>query len=518
MSGKPHADKGQRDKETKGQRDAAGHSIPRPLGPSPFSALFRISQLFNSILDPDELYGRVMDEAVAALNAERGLLMLAEPDAEHLAVRAARHIDGRQELSIASQTVLKDVIESREPRVYLDAPGSFPASQSIIVAQVRSVACAPLVCKGRVVGAVYLDSRTSHAVFADDALGFLSAFAGIAALAIENARLHTQLVNETQELRDAVHEWNQFPEIVGRSAPMQEVFKLMNRVIPTDAAVLIMGETGTGKELVARAIHYNGPRQRQPFVCVNCGAIPEGLLESELFGAVRGAYTGAVSDRKGLFETANGGTVFLDEIADMPLALQPKLLRVLQSGELRPVGDTRPTRVDVRVISATNRDLNAMVAEARFREDLFYRLNVFPFELPPLRLRPDDVPLLANHFLAAAAERLKKPVRGIEPEALARLTSFPWPGNVRQLENVIERAVVLAGCERLAAADIVLPASSNQGTLDASSPMAAIEKQVVLERLRRFAGNRSRTAASLGISRRTLLNKLAEWKENGEQE
>jgi len=482
-----------------------------------FAALFRVSQLFNSILDPAELYSRVMDEAVAALSAERGLLLLAEPDTEHLAVRASRQIDGRQDLSPASQTVLREVLSSKEPRVYLDAPGSFPAAQSIIVPQVRSVACAPLVCKERVVGAVYLDSRTSHAVFADDALGFLSAFAGIAALALENARLHTQLVNETQELREAVHEWNRFPEIVGRSAPMQEVFKLMNRVIPTDAAVLILGETGTGKELVARAIHYNGPRQRQPFVCVNCGAIPEGLLESELFGAVRGAYTGAVSDRKGLFETANGGTVFLDEIADMPLSLQPKLLRVLQSGELRAVGDARPSKVDVRVISATNRNVDALVREGKFREDLYYRLNVFPFELPPLRSRPDDIALLAHHFLAAAAERLKKPVRGVEPEALERLTGYSWPGNVRQLENVIERAVVLASGPRLVPEDIVLPEERRAEPAIQTMEMAAIEKKVVLERLRQFSGNRSRTAASLGISRRTLLNKLAEWKEDSDK-
>ncbi len=496
-----------------------GNKVASGRGAEPsntsFSALFRISQLFNAILDPDELFDRVMDEAVAALSAERGLLLLAEPDATHLAVRAARQLDGRQDLSPASQSVLREVLESDQPRVYLDAPGSFPAAQSIIMPQVRSVACAPLSCKGRLVGAVYLDSRTSHHVFPDDALEFLRAFAGVAALAIENARLHRELVDEAEQLRQAARQWSQFPEIIGSSPAMQEVYGLMNRVIPTDAAVLLLGETGTGKELVARAIHYNGPRQRQAFVCVNCGAIPEGLLESELFGTVKGAYTGAVADRRGLFETAHGGTVFLDEIADMPMSLQPKLLRVLQSGEARPVGGTRTTNIDARVISATNRDLDALVREGKFREDLYYRLNVFPFELPPLRRRLDDIPLLAHHFLAAAAKRLNKPVRGIEPQALALLAGYAWPGNVRQLENVIERATVLAAGAQLAAADIILPAAkpSGPGTIDPSSSMAAIEKRTVLERLRQFGGNRSRTAASLGISRRTLLNKLAEWKE-----
>lgn len=479
-----------------------------------YEALYRLSQLFNSILDPDELLDRVMDEALRTMNAERGLLVLTggkEPE-----VRVARDIEGPidRALSELSQTALREVLERREARVYLDAPGSFPASQSIIIGQVRSIAIAPLVTRGRPVGAIYLDSRSNRHTFPEEVLPFLQAFAGIAALAIENARLYRSLSAETGELRACLRDWQHFPEIVGSSRAMQDVLAMMNRVMPTDAAVLITGETGTGKELVARAIHYNGPRAAGPFVPVNCGAMPGNLLEAELFGHRRGAFTGAVVDRKGLFEAADGGTIFLDEVAELPLELQPKLLRVLQDGEVRRVGESRAFHVDVRVISATNRDLAALLREGGFRDDLYYRLNVIPLALPPLRQRREDVALLAGHFLARSAERLKKPVSGISPAALELLTGHSWPGNVRELENAIERAVVLATGERLEAEDVMLGEPVAIAPADDEATVAEIEKRVVLERLARFNGNRTRTAASLGIARRTLLNKLAEWKED----
>jgi DNA-binding NtrC family response regulator len=266
---------------------------------------------------------------------------------------------------------------------------------------------------------------------------------------------------------------------------------------------------------VARAIHYSGPRKAAPFVPVNCGAIPENLLESELFGHRKGSFTGAVTDKRGLFEAANGGTLFLDEVSDLPLPLQPKLLRALQSGEVRSVGDVEAWHVDVRVMSATNRNLGRLTQEGKFREDLYYRLNVIPIELPPLRHRRDDIPLLAGHFLAASAARQNKPVTGITASTLARLVDYSWPGNIRQLENAIERAVVLCSGDRLTEKDIMLPApgEANRGI---EGTAAEIEKRAVLERLKAFNGNRTRTAASLGISRRTLLNKLAEWKQEDE--
>jgi Nif-specific regulatory protein len=482
-----------------------------------YEALYRVSQLFNSILDPELLLEQVMDEALKSVNAERGLLVLTDEKTGALEVMVARGIDRaiEKEMSEASQTALKEVLTRQEGKIYLDAQKAFPAAQSIIIGQVRSIACVPLVCKGHLVGAIYVDSRTDKNIFREDALRFLTAFAGIAALAIENARLYQTLASESSQLRSAMREWQQFPEIIGRSPAMQTVYELMNRVIPSDAPVLILGETGTGKELVARAIHYSGPRRAQPFMALNCGGIPENLLESELFGYRKGAFTGAVTDKKGLLETANGGTVFLDEISDLPLALQPKLLRVLQSGEVRWVGDTTNFTVDVRIISATNQDLAGLVRAKKFREDLYYRLNVVPVELPPLRSRREDIPLLVSHFLKQTAERQSKPIAGIEPAALDRLLHHSWPGNIRELENVIERATVLSTGSKITEQDIMLtPAESDD--LQVEGSVAEIEKRVVLERLREFNGNRTRAALSLGISRRTLLNKLAEWKQEEE--
>jgi Nif-specific regulatory protein len=479
-----------------------------------YEPLYRVSQLLNSILDPDLLLEQVMDEALKSVNAERGLLVLTDEKTGSLEVKAARGIDRaiEKELSEASQTALNEVLTRREGKIYLDAPSAFPASRSIIIGHVRSIACVPLICKGRQVGAIYVDSRTDKNVFREDALRFLTMFAGIAALAIENARLIQTLTSESSQLRATMREWHQFPEIIGRSRAIQTVYGLMNRVIPSDAPVLILGETGTGKELVARAIHYSGPRHAQPFVTVNCGAIPENLLESELFGYRKGAFTGATTDKKGLLETANGGTVFLDEISDLPLLLQPKLLRVLQSGEVRWVGDTKDFVVDVRVISATNQSLSELVKARKFREDLYYRLNVVPIELPPLRSRREDIPLLVSHFLKQSAKRQAKPIAGIEQAALSRLLGHSWPGNIRELENVLERATVLSTGPKITESDIMLtPAESDDLKVEGS--VAEIEKRVVLERLRQFNGNRTRAALSLGISRRTLLNKLAEWKQ-----
>lgn len=463
-----------------------------------------------------------MDEAIESVNAERGFIVLTDEQTGALEAKTARQIDRAidKELSEISQTALKEVLAGRKAKVYLDARGDFPAAQSVIIGQIRSIACVPLVCKERLVGAIYVDTRTDKNVFDDDTLVFLEAFANIAALAIENARLCQTLASENSRLRAALREWHQFPEIVGRSKPMAAVYDLMNRVIPADAPVLIHGETGTGKELVARAIHYNGPRSKEAFVPVNCGAIPENLLESELFGYRKGAFTGAVADKKGLFQAANGGTLFLDEIADLPLMLQPKLLRVLQDGEVRRIGDTDGFHVDVRIISATNREPADLVKQGKFREDLYYRLNVIPISLPPLRRRRADIPLLANHFLQLYSERTGKRIAGISRAALSRLTDHPWPGNIRELENTIERAVVLCAETEITEQHLIpmsnaecrMP-NSEIGNRNSTFPLAQVEKAVILERLDRFDGNRTRAAESLGISRRTLQTRLAEWKE-----
>jgi two-component system response regulator HydG len=300
---------------------------------------------------------------------------------------------------------------------------------------------------------------------------------------------------------------------------MLGVYKQIALACASDAPVLVMGETGTGKELVARAIHRHGPRAARPFVPVNCGALPEGLLESELFGHVRGAFTGAVADKRGLFEEARGGTLFLDEIGEMAPALQVRLLRTLESGEVRPVGSPRATSVDVRVIAATHRDLERAVKEGAFRRDLFYRLNVVPIDLPPLRHRVEDIPELARHFLSQVAKRERAAFRHLESDAVRLLQHYTWPGNVRELQNIIERAAILEQEPGVIRAATLEPWLKTHGAASvdglAGRPLADVERQVILSTLERFKGHRIKTASALGIGVRTLGMKLKRWREEG---
>lgn len=308
-----------------------------------------------------------------------------------------------------------------------------------------------------------------------------------------------------------------FENIIGQSEAMQEVFRLMQKIIPTDTTVLLSGETGTGKELVARAIHYNGPRKAKLFVAQNCAALPDTLLESELFGHVKGAFTGAGNDKKGLFELADGGTIFLDEIADTSPAFQQRLLRVLQEGEIRPVGSEKTIRVNVRIISATNRDLREAVETGKFREDLFYRLNVFPIRIPPLRERREDIPLLAEHFLQKYRQKHQKQIPGITREALEVLLTAAFPGNVRELENEIERAVALADEGKPITPDLLSPRLREEGSRwgeflrrpgSLKEIVESVEKHLIRQKLRECRGNISRAARELGLSRVGLQKKI----------
>jgi DNA-binding NtrC family response regulator len=310
----------------------------------------------------------------------------------------------------------------------------------------------------------------------------------------------------------------QFGSMVGRSRQMQRVFELIARIAQTDITVLIEGESGTGKELVARAIHQSSSRARRPFMAVNCGALPETLLESELFGHVRGAFTGAVSNKRGLFEETDGGTIFLDEIGEMSPALQVKLLRFLQDGEIKRVGSNEVLKLDVRVIAATNRHLQQMVNEGEFRSDLYYRLNVIGINLPPLRERPEDIEFLANHFLRKFSSRMRKPVSGISQQAMQQLRDYHWPGNVRELENVLERAVALAGDNKLDTLDFPATVREVSRTTHVSARLSLkeVERQHILETVDACNGNYDEAARVLGIGRTTLWRKLKEYgSENG---
>ncbi|MEO0326197.1 MAG: sigma-54 dependent transcriptional regulator, partial [Myxococcota bacterium] len=339
-------------------------------------------------------------------------------------------------------------------------------------------------------------------------------------LALRKAEEREQLRRENRRLKEELRERESFGRMLGRSEAMQKLFRTVEKVAAHRTTVLVQGESGTGKELVARALHDGSKRAKGPFVAVNCGAIPEALLESELFGHKRGAFTDAHSDKKGLFMEAHGGTLFLDELGELPLMLQVKLLRVLQEGTLRPLGATKDVSVDVRVVSATVRDVEHEVAEGRFREDLYYRLNVLTLVVPPLRERSEDVPLLVEHFIARNNTRLGTDVRGVTPKARQLLMSYGWPGNVRELENVIERAMVLTAGDRLGAED--LPDRLNQpfdarrlvldtDELSIKKMQRFMERTLIARALEKTGGNRTQASKHLEISHRALLYKIKDY-------
>jgi len=332
--------------------------------------------------------------------------------------------------------------------------------------------------------------------------------------AIEQKNLLLENIYLRQELREKYG----FHNIVGKSKKMQEIYRIIVKVAPTDSTVLINGQSGTGKELIARAIHFNSSRRDKQFVTVDCAVLAENLLESELFGHIRGSFTGAVTTKPGLFEVANGGTVFLDEIGNISLSIQAKLLRVLQEREFTPVGGTKAKKVDIRLIAATNKDLEKMIKEGTFREDLYYRLNIVPIYLPPLRERPDDIPLLAVHFLKRYSEEIGKTIKGFTPEAMERLMKYPWPGNVRELENVIQRTVVMLDEEMVKVEHLILPGQPEKPTTESPIPMTSeelkeikkqlrekaveeIEKAFVINALNRNEWNVTRAAEEVGMLR-----------------
>jgi DNA-binding NtrC family response regulator len=332
---------------------------------------------------------------------------------------------------------------------------------------------------------------------------------------IDKALAGRALRRENENLRAQLRERYGLPGLIAHSPAMHAVLDLVERVAPTDATLLIQGESGTGKEVIAKAVHHASKRAARPFVAMNCGAVPETLLESELFGYMRGAFTGAAVGKPGLFEEADGGTLFLDEIAEMPAALQVKLLRALQSGEVRRLGATQPATIDVRVIAATHGDLVTLVSQGSFREDLFYRLNVIQVVLPPLRDRREDIPALAEHFLARAADKLDRTLR-LSPGALERLLRYPWPGNVRELENAIERAAILARSDVVDADDLPphVAAGLQLGpppALPRQTTLADAERVHILQTLERFGKNHAGAAEALGIGRTTLWRKLKEY-------
>jgi transcriptional regulator with GAF, ATPase, and Fis domain len=449
----------------------------------------------------------------------------------HGLVPAARRVRGHDgepsapaEPFTIPRSILRKVLRERAAVVVADAPNEAMSSESLLGASIYSTMGIPLWKGADVLGVIQVDSRGAPALFGTPDVDWLGVLSANASLAIANAGLIRRLSSSEQVLkkentflRKRDRQRNDTVEIVGQSRAMSELFRQLDKVVDTRVSVLIQGETGTGKELIASAVHYRSKRRDKLFVAQNCAAFPENLLESELFGHKRGAFTGATDEKKGLFEIADGGTLFLDEIGEMPLTLQAKLLRALQEGEIRAVGGTTVRQVDVRIVAATNRDLDAEVQAGRFREDLYYRLKVFPVRVPPLRERREDVPLLAEHFLARYTAEFAKPVGGFTSDALALLSAHDWPGNVRELENEVQRLVIQADAnESIGPAllsprirqveDLVLGAGTAKGTL--REMVDQVERQILIEALKEHGNNKTAAAKTLGITREGLHKKL----------
>lgn len=453
----------------------------------------------------EEVFETVLDIAVQAMHAETAMIILHSGNMLKLAATRQKSGETRT-LDEVSQSLVKESIESNKPILTESAVEDprFSGKSSIILQHIQSAVIVPLSGRNAVEGALYLDSRSDRDLFRKENLSPLSTLAAFATLAIENARRYDRARSELAALKSG----DQKRLLIGDSHAMRELYSLITRVSGSDLPVIITGESGTGKELVAREIHRSSTRASRPFLALYCGNVSPELFESELFGHKRGSFTGATADKQGLVEAAEGGTLFLDEVADIPLSIQAKLLRYLQESEYRRVGDTETRKANVRILAATNKDLQTEIQNSRFREDLFYRLFILPVHTPPLRERLSDIPLLVHHFLRKVSN-----VTGISPDALRRLQSYSWPGNVRELENAIVRAAVITSSNRIELDDISHQAISRTAGTNEEWSWKSAEKAHILQVLTLCGGNRSKAALMLGISRRYLHYKLKEWEE-----
>ena len=536
--------------------DLSGEGSTR--GRTDLLRLQRTARALNSELDRSKLFDLILDHAIDIVHAERGFVLLRQDDGV-LEFAASRNFAGDavegSELDI-SRSLAHGVLENGEAVCAVNAleDERFRDVQSISILGLRSVICVPLRERDTVLGAIYLDNRLQRRAFGPEDLRMLEALADHAAVALRNARLFAEAEGSRVELleaRERVEALNSrleqivrgqsmeleelrgafrarttldtkydYKEIIGRSPAVIKTLRLLDRVVDSEVPVHIHGESGTGKELIARAIHRHGPRSGLPYVSENCAALTETLLESELFGYVKGAFTGADRTRKGLFEMAHTGTLFLDEVGDMSQGMQRKLLRVLQEGEVRPVGGIEPVMVDVRIVSASNRDLLQMVGEGTFREDLYYRLRVLQIRMPALRERREDVPLLVSHFLDREALRMGgKPIR-LAPGVLDQLIAYNWPGNVRELENECMRMVALSG--EIVETDVLseqirvhvpqpIPAGPPDEVRDLNALVQQVEVVEIEKALSLFDKNKTKAADALCISRFALQRKMEKY-------
>jgi Nif-specific regulatory protein len=499
-----------------------------------FEVLARIGRIFNEIYNPQEILNRIIDLALEITGAERGFVMLYEK--ELLKVKVARNInpEDKQEKNI-SQTIISQVVKEGKPVLIssTERNQTFKRTKSMIEYRIKAILCVPLKQREKELkGVIYLDSRFKPGIFKEEEIDLMVSLADFASIAIERAEMMEKekaLLKKTAQLEaeakysrelkklkeenrrlQAEISGHQFEQIIGSSLQMQKVYQWIRKLAGTEVTILIEGETGTGKELVARAIHNHSGRKNEPFIVINCGAIPENLLESELFGYEEGAFTGAVSQKKGKFEIAGKGTIFLDEVGELSLNLQVKFLRVLQERYFERIGGTELIPFQARILAATNKKLEEEKNKGNFREDLFFRLNTFTISLPPLRERGEDIIILANFFLRKFADEFKKTIKGFTPEAKKSLVSYNWPGNVRELENKIKKAVLLADDEYLSFENLELPYLGPTFTLKEARKLW--EGNFIKESLTKNSWNLSRTAAELGIDRGTLREMIERYK------
>jgi transcriptional regulator with GAF, ATPase, and Fis domain len=414
-----------------------------------------------------------------------------------------------------SDSIIAKVVKELRPLIISDAMNDeeFSGSKSVMKLKLSSVICVPLLERGKLLGLIYVGNDSVVDLFQEEMMRALNVFAAQASLIISNALLLQELKVDNRRLSERLEQMR-FGDIIGSSKAMQDVFNKVEKVAATDISVLITGETGTGKELIAREIHRRSARANGPFVTINCGAIPENLLESELFGHVKGAFTGAVANKQGKFQSASSGTLFLDEIGEMPLALQVKILRALQEKVVVRVGDTRPETVDIRVLTATNRNLEDEIKSGNFREDLYYRLNVVNLHLPPLRVRGDDVLVIARYLLSRYSREYEARARGFSPNAMVAIRKYHWPGNIREMENRIKKAVVLTEGNLVGPEDLGLDADTLPTILPLADAKEKFQRDYINEVLALNNGNRTKTARDLGVDPRTIFRHLEKEEQN----
>jgi Nif-specific regulatory protein len=480
----------------------------RTISKEQFETLYMISQQLNSAVYESALIADTLDLIIKVINAERGLVVKYDSTVKQFNIIAARNLEQENisDLSHFSSGILQKVIEKKAPMLYHDVQNDPNVSQfqSIQIHKIKSILGVPIKKGEDIWGVILVDSQLNRKEFTEENLLFLDFFSNLVSLALDKISTIEELEHENIVLRNKIESEHHIPELIGISPAMRKLSDFIYKVARTNATVLLLGESGTGKDLAAKAIHNLSKRSEKPYLAQFCGSIPDTLLESELFGYKKGAFTGANSDKKGLFEVANNGTFFLDEIGDISLPLQAKLLRVLQNKEIMRVGDTQVIKVDVRVIAATNKDLKQLVKEGKFREDLLYRLNVFPIKLPPLRERKGDIPLLTKHIINKYSDR--KII--LSAAAMKKLEDYIWPGNVRQLENVIQRSLILCDENKLLPEHIIIEDESSGEDIKFTGTLKEFEKLLLMKRLEEFDQNRTQAAKSLGVSVRWVQLKL----------